>query len=227
MALGFLKKAKIVVYTESGAEGESIVCSFNPSQYVIRNTANYKEDQALGTDVSRLIYLSGSRSELNLTLYFDSASDNLLPLMAAGVGTDELVDPVTDVTKKLTKAMRVAGGQHRPPYMAFKWGNLKFKGVITTLSETFTMFSPSGKPIRSKVDLTIKAEENAAMTRRTEPFESPDRTKARTVIEGMSLWQLAYEEYGDPDLWRLIAKTNGLMNPLDLQPGQVLRVPAL
>lgn len=227
MALSLYKKAKLIIYSESGSEKESITCSFNPSQYAIRNTTNYKEDSSLGNDVSRLMYLSGNRSELTLTLYFDSATDDSIPLMAAGIGTDELAGAVTDKTKKITKAMRVEGSQHRPPYVAFQWGNLKFKGVITSMNETFIMFSPSGKPIRSKVDLTIKSEESASMVKQSEPFESPDRTKAKVVIQGMSLWQIAYEEYGDASKWRLIARANGMMNPLDLKPGQTLKIPAL
>ena len=61
----------------------------------------------------------------------------------------------------------------------------------------------------------------------TSPFESPDRTKSRVVVEGMSLWSLAYEEYDDCEKWRIIARANHIMNPLDIRPGQVIRIPAL
>ena len=47
------------------------------------------------------------------------------------------------------------------------------------------------------------------------------------VLEGSSLWSMAYEEYGDCEKWRVIAKANGLLNPLQIYPGQVLKIPAL
>ena len=43
----------------------------------------------------------------------------------------------------------------------------------------------------------------------------------------MSLWSIAYEEYDDCEKWREIAKANNIMNPLDIRPGQVIRIPAL
>ena len=65
------------------------------------------------------------------------------------------------------------------------------------------------------------------MEKRKRPFESPDRTKYRTVHQGEHLWNFAAQEYGDAELWRVIAKENGLMDPLDLKPGQVIKLPAL
>ena len=59
------------------------------------------------------------------------------------------------------------------------------------------------------------------------PLESPDRTKCRTLHEGQSLWALAYEEYGDPEKWKEIARENRIANPLQIKPGQVLKLPAL
>lgn len=227
MAAGVLVKAKIVIYGETALQNSSVTCSFNPSQYVIKNTTNYKEDLSLGTDVSRLIYLSGSKSELSLSLYFDSAADSSTALMSGGSGSDTTLTAVTSKTKQLTAAMQVVGSQHRPPYVAFEWGNLSFKGVITSMTETFTMFDPFGKPIRSKVDLTLKSEDSADLTKQAQPFESPDRTKVKTIIEGMSLWKLAFEEYGDCEKWRVIAEANHMANPLDVQPGQKLKIPAL
>ena len=38
---------------------------------------------------------------------------------------------------------------------------------------------------------------------------------------------LAYEEYGDPEKWKEIARENHITNPLQVKPGQVLRLPAL
>lgn len=230
--LSAFNKAKLVLKKEG--KDEEINCMFNPSQYAVKNNVNYKEEHSLGTDMSRMVFISGGQSELSLTLYFDSmgepgrlSSAGAAVGMAASVLSSGSLPPVTDTTKKITAAMRVSGTEHRPPLVAFKWGNLNFQGVVTSMTETFTMFDMSGKPIRSKVDLTIRADGDEKAEKMKEPFESPDRTKCRTVIEGMSLWSLAWDEYGDCGKWREIARANGIKNPLAIYPGQILKVPAL
>lgn len=230
--MGTLKKAKIIIYRNNGKSKEEVECSFNPYQYTIKSTANYKEDNSLGTDVSRMVFLSGAQKEFTTTLFFDSEgekgrSESLIGIASAMLGSSSTVKPVTDIMKKITSAVQVSGSDHKPPLVSFIWGNLSFKGVITSVTETFTMFDTFGKPIRGKMDLTIKEAQEEGLAKKAEPFESPDRTKYRTVLEGTSLWNIAYEEYGDCEKWRVIAKANGLLNPLKIYPGQVLKIPAL
>ena len=59
-ATGALKKAEIIIYGEGEVE-TSVPCSINPSQYAIKNSVNYKEAASLGTDVSSLVFLSGTK----------------------------------------------------------------------------------------------------------------------------------------------------------------------
>lgn len=223
MVLGPLSKAKLIIYGESGAPKDTLSCSFNPSQYVIKNTTQYNEDKGIADNTPQLVFLSQTLPELTLTLFFDSMSDGITSLLDG----DAALKPVTASTEKLAKAMKISGTMHTPPMVAFLWGNLNFAGVITSMTETFTMFSTFGKPIRAKVDLTIKAKVDGKVAKSAEPFESPDRTKYRTFMEGMSLWAMAYEEYGDCEMWRVIAKANNLMNPLDILPGQMIKIPPI
>ena len=90
--------------------------------------------------------------------------------------------------------------------------------------KTFTMFLANGMPVRAKLEVTFRSlgKENTHV-----PLESPDRTKCRTIHEGQSLWGLAYEEYGDPEKWKEIARENHITDPLRIKVGQVLKLPAL
>lgn len=47
------------------------------------------------------------------------------------------------------------------------------------------------------------------------------------VRAGDSLQAIAAQEYGDPRQWRPIAVASGLDNPLTIQVGQQLTIPAL
>ncbi len=50
-----------------------------------------------------------------------------------------------------------------------------------------------------------------------------------TVTEGEvgKLDNIAWHYYGTPDLWWVIAMANGILNPLRVTPGTVLRIPSM
>lgn len=227
-----LQKGKIKICDEKGNTRHTVTFSFNPSSYTIRSTPVYQAMPKLGQDGEDQVFISGASRELSTVLFFDSAGDtDLFSSGQLGQMSREKMEnslkPVTDKTKLLMETVRIVGDQHKPPKVIFSWGNLNFKGFITSLSEEYTMFSMQGKPIRAKVSISIKEDLEESLARKTSPFESPDRTKSRVIVEGMSLWSLAYEEYDDCEKWRIIARANHLMNPLDIKPGQVIRIPAL
>lgn len=217
-----LKKATIKIKTETSTS--TVECGFNPAEYVITNQANYNEGKA--SPQHTLSFASVSLRELKLTLYFSGDHINsAFDITSLADFTD--TSPVTDVTQKIVKALYVSGTEHRPPLVSFIWGNLDFEGFLTSVSETYTMFDEAGKPVRGKLDVTIKEAGEMVLSQKKEPFSSPDRTKWKTMTEGMSYWELAYQEYGDPDKWRIIAKANGIVNPLQVQNGQIIKIPAL
>ena len=226
-----LKKGKISICNDKGTPQDSVSFTFNPTSYSISTRPNYKEVPHLMKDTEKQEFLGGVGRTLTVQLIFDSFSDSDLFSGSAvknlTEGVENRLKPVTDKLKKLEQAVHIAGEIHEPPLVIFSWGNLSFKGRIISYSTNYTMFSMEGKPIRATVDLSIKEYRDPAKASRESPFESPDRTKSRVVVEGMSLWSIAYEEYDDCEKWRIIAKANNIMNPLDIRPGQVIRVPAL
>ncbi len=229
-----LKKGKISICDEGGSPKEDISFTFNPSSYSISSEPTYRDVRHLMQDTERKEFLGGVIRTMDVSLIFDSFSDNDLfsesemqSVKNLTEGVENRLKPITDKIKKLEQAAHVVGELHRPPTVIFSWGNLNFKGVITRFSAEYTMFSMEGKPIRATVRLAITEEKDPAASARENPFESPDRTKTRVLVEGMSLWSLAYDEYNDCEKWRIIARANNIMNPLDVQPGQVIKVPAL
>lgn len=49
--------------------------------------------------------------------------------------------------------------------------------------------------------------------------------KTYTVIKGDNLWNISVREYGDGFSWPKIAKTNNLVNPNLIHPGNLLKLP--
>lgn len=221
-----LTKAKLVIEKESGSK--TIAVLFNPSEYQLTDGASYAEKKVPGLDGPIIQYISGEATELSVSLFLDTYVPGGSSMLSAvpGLGGNSSTD-VSAITKEIARSTSIVGSLHRPPKVTFQWGSLNFEGVITKVSHTYTMFTESGMPVRAKVNLTFKSLISPEDSKRKSPFESPDRTKYRTVMEGTQLWNLAYAEYGDPEMWKMIARENGIMNPLDIRPGQVVRLPAI
>ncbi len=218
-----LTKAKLEIEKEFGLSIIDVL--FNPSEYQLTDGANYSEKKIPGLDGPVFQYISGEATELSLNLFLDTYVPKSSSLFS--FGTPEVSTDVSNITRQIADATSIDGSLHRPPKVTFKWGSLNFQGVVTKFNHTYTMFTESGMPVRAKVSLTFKSLISPKDTRRKSPFESPDRTKYRTIRQGLGLWDIANLEYGDPDLWKVIARENGIMNPLDVAPGQVVKVPAL
>lgn len=217
MAGETLQKAKIKVYREPL---EEISCLFNPAEYKISESAGYSKQKDIRQTDSQEQYTGGYQSSLSLTLYYD-ITENL-----GGVSDETAgVTSVKDYTSKIAGLLLVDGDLHRAPQIEFIWGDLAYKGVLATLNQEFTYFGIDGRPLRAKLDLSITGV-GSDLAGRESPLSSPDRTKQRQVTMGTTLWKLAWDEYGDCEKWKEIARYNHLENPLDLKLGQVLQLPA-
>ena len=211
-----MEKAKVIIYGEKGAEN-TIPVLFNPAEYDISRSVNYAKLSIPGTDSPIMQFINGGETSLSLTLYFDTQNDYI----------PKTSDDVRDYMQPIMRALWIDGKLHAPPEAAFSWGSFFFKGVITNAKQSFTMFLPSGIPVRAKLDLTFTSNEDTEDTRKSSPFESPDRTKARRAEKGAQLWRIADAEYGNPKYWRIIADFNKIYNPRKLPEGRLLQLPPL
>ncbi len=217
-----LSKAYLEIYRETGTK--KVSCLVNPSTYSIQKSVEYRQIRALGSDAELKQFARCNASVLSVTLFFDS-------LMAAegddGTSGEGKAVPVTDYTKEIMALTRIDGKLHRPARVGFVWGKLNFVGVVISAEESFLMFDKTGKPLRERLTLQIESVKVGTQSGRQSPFESPDRTKYVRFSDGMSLWALAAQEYGDCEQWKRLADANGIENPLQIEPGTLLQIPAL
>lgn len=198
-------------------DGKKIKVMFNPAEYNLSRSISYTDKKVLGMNNPFLQFISGEAENLKMTLMFDTYEP---PSKFAPVegGRD-----VRSETNKITNLAKIDASKHRPPIVTFHYGSLHFEGVITDITQNFTMFLGDGRPVRAKLEVTFRSVGEG----RQVPLESPDRTKCRTLHEGQQLWHFAWEEYGDPEMWKEIARVNGILNPLEVKPGRVLKLPAV
>lgn len=217
-----IKKAKLEILDKDGNKiSDDIEVLFNPAQYTLTESTEYSISPRKA-DAPIVMYSGGKAPTLNMELFFDTGS----VLTASGTGSSE----ATDVSKKLKEfenLIYINGELHSPPIVRFVWGSLSFKGVVTELKSTFTKFTENGMPIQAKVSITFLAHFRLQDLKRKSPFESPDRTKCRTVRDDYSIFDMAKSEYGDMSKWKIIARANNISNPLEVPSGTIIKIPAL
>jgi hypothetical protein len=203
-----LEKATVQTYDpETGDLGEPVKVLFNPTQYSLNKANQFAEVGIPGLDSPPLQFVRGNVRTLSMQLFFDSY---------------ELGEDVRDYTQEITSLTEIDPELHAPPVCMFSWGDFVFVGVLQSANQSFLLFTADGTPVRATVDVTFKEYVDQPGDR-----QSVDFAKHYTVRRGDTLSGVAAKKLGDPARWRPIAVENGIDDPLSIEPGQVLVIPAI
>jgi len=159
----------------AGGVKKMIEVQFNPSQITIQaqgggaaqitNFGGNTKDGEVGSNSISYTKLE-PRITVNIPLIFDSVVN------ADAFFADKILTNPTSVAKNAVSAVangfgyeqtvqtQVEGliGALRNEYtrgIIFSWSDMSFSGVLNGINSQYTMFSPTGKPIRATVNLTI------------------------------------------------------------------------
>ena len=213
---------KLKIYAEENNPGdfkEEITVLFNPNEISLTfPRRRIEEEEKILLEKAKRIFKSDSAT-LSLNLFFDTSLDNQ--------------ENVQDYTRKIVSLTlpRIGKDKKRPPLCKIIWGITGGKDSILlancfleTVTKKLTHFLEDGTPVRATLDCTFKEwKEPIKEKKRDNLIDHP----VRIVKRGETLSSIATEEFGDPSLWRVIAKENGLINPRKLPPGKVLTIPPL
>ena len=205
-----LVKATLTNMSVRGAR--PIPVMFNPDTYTIASNISYPDITVPGLRLPLLQFVRGEAKTLAAELFLDNSNTG-----------ESLAEKLGELRAFIT----INSELHAPPVCRFQWGDTSFQGVMAEFSEKFTMFDESGKILRARVTVKLKAYEPANLQYTEINRQSPDRTKARAIRAGDRYDLIAAEEYGDPSLWKVIAAANGDDRPRVLAPGRVIQVPPL
>lgn len=191
---------------------EWIAVLFNPTEYSIRRDVHYAEIQIPGLQMPLLQFVRGESQVLSLELFLDKSATG---------------ESVKKNLEELRQFIRVDGHLHAPPVCEFEWGDVNFRGAVTSFKERFVLFDESGRILRARLTLELKSYQSVEEQAKEANPQSPDRTRTRVVVEGDRLDSIAADEYGDPTRWRAVAAANGIARPRFLEPGTTLLIPTL
>lgn len=189
----------------------------NPAGYTHSSSIDYAENKALGPGGEKKYSKSNP----------DKIEFKELILDGTGVveGTTMSVRAQIALLRKV--AYDYNGSEHEPPVVEVSWGPLLFKARMEALKVNYTLFKPSGEPLRAKMDLAFTAFNSTDQVFRSASLESPDLTHLVEVKAGDTLPMLCYRIYKDSSYYLAVARLNQLHNFRQLQPGQLLRFPPL
>jgi phage tail-like protein len=115
------------------------------------------------------------------------------------------------------------------PLLTFSWGGFlkeTFWCNLTGCTVKYKRLDPDGTPTRVEMDLTLT--EVPGIQRGTNPTSGgPGGQRSHIVVDDESLASVAYQEYGDPSVWPLLAKFNRIDDPARIRAGSLVRVPPI
>lgn len=199
---------------------------FNPNEYRLNKSNQFSEATIPGGPAPLLQFGHGNAQTLVLQLFFDTYDPQ-----ARGDPKQQVAD-VRLFTRQVTDLLKIDEKLHAPPVCRFSWGGLIFIGVLQQADVRFTLFLPSGIPVRATIDVTFKQFfdgeiETGLFAAQLPKKQSANFNKQRIVRLGDTLSTIAGQEYHDATLWRKIADANRLDDPLAIKPGDILIIPAL
>jgi nucleoid-associated protein YgaU len=193
----------------------------NPADIKHTRSISYDKKKALGQPAVDPKFSAVEAEKLSFALLLDGTG--AVPLGAS--------ETRLDVKTQLEKLNRVVyqydGSQHQPGHVRLLWGTLIFFGRMESMSIHYTLFKPSGDPLRAKVDLSFVGAMSKAETELVSNLSSPDLSHRVEVREGDTLPLLCNRIYGDPGYYLEVARVNGLTHFRDLRPGGKLHFPPL
>jgi hypothetical protein len=217
--MGSLEKA-LITNTETG---EEMRVMFNPEEYTVNRDVNFAQTAIPGLSAPIIQFVNGNMQTLEMELFLDTYEAH----KEGSRVLNERGGDVRKLTRKLTELMEPNSKTHAPPVLIFTWGTLSFTCVLARASQNYTMFLPSGIPVRARLQVTFNEFRNVDLEAKEVKRETADYTKSHVVIEGESLGTVAWQEYGDATLWRPIAIANGILDPTAKLAAMRLVVPPL
>jgi len=198
---GGLEQSKII----NLSSGVEVPCMFNPFEYTLTKQNSWEKKPVKGKNVPQVTFKQGGSQILKLTVYFDSQQEN--------ADVRKYTDPLWEMMMVDDKAKNARSDKSQPPEVAFEWGRLYFKAVLTNMSQKFTLFDEKGTPVRCQVDLTLEQ-----MIDVDDYKGSSSPSKVVAVVADQRLDHIAAAA-STPTTPRQIAEKNNLNNLLNIPPG--------
>jgi hypothetical protein len=193
----------------------------NPAAFSHSRTIRYNTQPSLGQASNPVKFSAISPDTISFSVVFDSTG-------VVGSGTLDAPTSVPDQIEALVDIIyTLDGDKHEPNHVRLLWGTTIFYGRLKSISTKYTLFKPSGEPLRAKSDLAFVGAVGKQQEALDAGRNSPDLSHTVEVHAGDTLPLLCKRIYGDSRYYTAVARFNGLREFRQLVPGSRLHFPPL
>ncbi|MDN3543671.1 peptidoglycan-binding protein [Kinneretia asaccharophila] len=207
------------VYVEDKRNYKMVI---NPSEFNHERRICYNRRPTLGQTGNPVRFSAMEPDKISFSLTFDGTG--VVPVPSGN-------EAPADVSGQLEALSRIIydynGEKHEPYHVQILWGTLLFYGRLQNISTRYTLFKPSGAPLRAKSDLSFLGFATTKYAQLSANRSSPDLSHTVEVCAGDTLPLLCLRIYGDSRYYPQVARFNGLREFRRLQPGLRLHFPPL
>jgi hypothetical protein len=194
----------------------------NPSELTHEHSISYNTKPTLGQIASDAKFSAINPDKLRFSITLDGTG--VVPTSSPG---GAVIDVKTHLANLNKVVYNYVSDKHEPAHVRVLWGTIIFFGRMDSMSVRYTLFKPSGDPLRARVDMsfvgTMSRKESELVANRS----SPDLSHTVLAVAGDTLPLLCDRIYGDPSYYVEVARFNGLAGFRSLSPGQRLHFPPL
>lgn len=203
---------------DSSAEFKAML---NPSEFSHKRAITYNTRRTLGQVGADTKFSAVNPDTVGFSLVLDGTGVVPKPPGARRQEVEAQIKMLNDVVYKYV------GSKHEPGHVRLLWGTLILYGRLTDMSINYTLFKPSGDPLRAKVSLNFNGFMSNKEAEIAAGRSSADLSHVIEVREGDTLPLLCNKIYGDPAYYLEVARFNGLTDFHRLAPGSRLQFPSL
>jgi len=189
------------------------VAMFNPENWEITGSVSYNKERPSGREANHLRYEGGNGRSLSFDLTIDGTG-------ASGESREVLLD-----IAKLKAIIGFNGDLHETNRLLVVWGSQLFSGVYRSLTVKYTLFRPSGIPLRAVVSLSFSEAKEPLAGLKELNLASSDLTHKRLVRDHDRLDLMCYQIYNESRFYIEVADANDLTTFRKLESGQELVFP--
>lgn len=140
----------------------------NPSSYNHQYTIVYDQTKALGQIRANPKFSAIGAEKVSFDIVLDGTG-----VTSPGRGSPDVTSVPSRIRELNTVVYQYDGNSHEPNHVRLLWSTLIFFGRLDSMSVDYTLFKPSGEPLRAKVTLNfvgfMSKEEQALQANRSSP----------------------------------------------------------
>lgn len=148
--------------------GDPIEAQYNPNKVSVGKTISWVTHPSSQGGADMLEFTNAKNRSLSVELFFDGLEGGRNKKGGTPVNVEtEYVEPLLDLTipTHAQQSDKANASAKRPAFVMIAWGRMRpYRGVIDSLNYDFSMFLPSGVPIRATVTLKVTEVDMLQMT---------------------------------------------------------------